>query len=308
MSMKEEKVQKKENKIGYTQDKIAEYLKCERCGHLNDGDSHFCEQCGSNLKKVTKNCPVCGEPTIGEYCEFCGASIDGNKCPNCNTINYYDFCSQCGKPLTATAEELVFTNASEIPSKGILSDEEVEKVKMKIFSDLSEEMQKQIEKNRQRIILLKEREYFNDREKRIEQYYSFSQMKKIKILNNAEIEKIKESVKRLENYINEDLKNIINGTWMYTAIWGYCILKFTYNGNNSITGELFIDCPIGQNVNTITGAFDGKNINFQISKRSGRECENHGILKFSGTVNKNVMSGYINFMNNIEHGIFIKDR
>lgn len=68
--------------------------KCENCGHENNSDYLFCEQCGSKLEKNnneaihkekketnTKICPKCGfENDIdNKFCTKCGYNFFNNK-------------------------------------------------------------------------------------------------------------------------------------------------------------------------------------------------------------------------------------
>lgn len=60
---------------------------CEKCGHLNENDAKFCENCGNPLdnEKIVKDnprkCPNCGK-TYQEgdkFCESCGKSLNTDK-------------------------------------------------------------------------------------------------------------------------------------------------------------------------------------------------------------------------------------
>jgi uncharacterized membrane protein YbaN (DUF454 family) len=41
-------------------------VKCENCGHVNDGDATFCESCGANIKTTSSRRPIPGKPPKNE--------------------------------------------------------------------------------------------------------------------------------------------------------------------------------------------------------------------------------------------------
>ena len=86
--------------------KESNIIRCS-CGHENEQDALFCENCGSSFDQSPRECPVCGELNSGVYCVFCGANIEGVMCEKCNTLQHSEFCSQCGEPLSDIAIELV---------------------------------------------------------------------------------------------------------------------------------------------------------------------------------------------------------
>jgi len=102
---------------------------CSNCGHKNESEANFCEECGTpfgghncpNCKAevlpgqdiceacgawiLTGQCKFCYSPISPEdkFCGECGNPTEGIKCPKCNTLNYFDFCSNCHEPLTDEA-------------------------------------------------------------------------------------------------------------------------------------------------------------------------------------------------------------
>jgi hypothetical protein len=48
--------------------------RCPKCGHSNDTDAKFCDECGSALLKT---CPACGESNDGDakFCDACGTGF-----------------------------------------------------------------------------------------------------------------------------------------------------------------------------------------------------------------------------------------
>jgi len=309
---------------------------CHSCGAEVEIGSDFCGECGeiTQFNKILNNkCPNCGEFIQGDYCGFCGSSLNGIKCPKCSKINYGDFCSECGTPLSKVALELI--SDSDENSINIISEEESKLIIKDLHSSLSQELKDESEKMKQRIILLREREYFSKREERV---LKNSLIKyDIKNVSKSNIDYVKKYLIQKKNAQNDDddknminikakklseMKNIeetrrieeekkenekINGTWMLKADWGYCILKFIVE-KDVIKGTTFLSCPIGENVNVILGKLNGDNISYKITGKTGKECSNHAIIKFSGRIDRNTLTlnGFVKYYYETEQGIFVK--
>lgn len=102
---------------------------CSNCGHKNESEAMFCEECGNpfgshicpNCKAMvhphqdvceecgawilTDQCKFCYSPISPEdkFCAECGNPTEGIICPGCSTLNFFDFCTKCHKPLTEAA-------------------------------------------------------------------------------------------------------------------------------------------------------------------------------------------------------------
>jgi predicted amidophosphoribosyltransferase len=298
-------------------------LLCSNCGAVIDSGINFCGECGANVSFDKESegllCAVCGETFTGSFCGYCGAGSKPVICSKCNTVNYSDFCSECGEPLTSTARELqaeIYEDNSEIP---VMSVRECTEIIDELNSSLSAEMKNEKEKIRQRIILMKEREYFKNREERVTVYYNSNK----KVMHNS-IEKldwIKNVVGALNCQIilteikneNERLRRIeeekkkINGSWMLNAYWGYCIINIIIK-DTVLTGNMMLDCPIGLNVNRISGKYHEQMISFKVVSKSGKECANHAINQFSGRIHDSgkTLNGLISYDYSRENGIFVK--
>ncbi len=115
-------------------DPMATYkMPCIHCGNLIDGDSHFCEFCGSRsplgyscpscLRSITKGqmrcpgcgrsltiiCPHCGKNTfVDDRCEVCGKTLLV-PCANsrCREQQFFqnEKCTACGKKISATLKK-----------------------------------------------------------------------------------------------------------------------------------------------------------------------------------------------------------
>ena len=56
------------------------------------------------LETRTTVCPQCGQPTgAGKFCNYCGAPLGLNKCPNCGASVALGvrFCGECGSPISS---------------------------------------------------------------------------------------------------------------------------------------------------------------------------------------------------------------
>lgn len=49
---------------------------CQKCGHVNDSDANFCDECGTALTSG-KSCASCGESNDADakFCDRCGQSL-----------------------------------------------------------------------------------------------------------------------------------------------------------------------------------------------------------------------------------------
>lgn len=47
---------------------------CPKCGHANDHDSKFCDECGTPM---SRSCPSCGQQNDGDakFCDNCGSKM-----------------------------------------------------------------------------------------------------------------------------------------------------------------------------------------------------------------------------------------
>ncbi len=127
-----EKIKEKElsKSIQSKEQKVHSGLKaCSNCGHKNEAEAKFCEECGTafgshvcpnckeNVDPGQDICELCGAWILTDKCKFCYSPISkedkfcgecGNPsagiiCANCNTLNFFDFCTNCHQPLTEEA-------------------------------------------------------------------------------------------------------------------------------------------------------------------------------------------------------------
>jgi hypothetical protein len=300
---------------------------CHVCSHVNDADAMFCEECGAGFDSIDKPCPVCGEMNSGVYCAFCGSNTEGVMCGACNTVQYTDFCSNCGAPVSGMAREM--ERSLEAPAElQVMSQQEADAIIQEINGALAPDMQKEYEKKRQRLILLKEKEYFDSREQRIEDYKT-SGAQKVKLISAEEMAQIKKSVERLRGFVaseservdevvkvreetakkedeerqrlecerreREIYNNRIAGIWISTDSRWIETMKLTLSGN-SLTGNSHWKAFDGggrECVFTLSGKWDGNNFQFHSTRIRNISGES-GNFSFCGTVNASgtVLNGY----------------
>jgi len=287
------------------QQKQSDQLKCAQCGYMNEPETRFCGDCGSNLDNKTRECPVCAEIITGIYCEFCGANSDGYTCSRCNIIQYTDFCAECGEPLSETARNFMSIDTEKIEIHE-MSETDAALIINELNVSLTPAMQKEQEKKRQRIILLREREYFNEREKRIEEFYS-SGLKKIKTIDPEEMKQLKKSVERLRGYVRAEKERVdeeirvreeqerynrrFEGVWVSTSSW-IEIMKISLQGT-VVSGNSHWQIANRECVYYLSGSWNSRS--FSIQSTHIRQLRgNSGHFCFCGTVNEagDTINGY----------------
>lgn len=300
---------------------------CLSCSHVNDANAVFCEECGAGFDSVERPCPVCGELNSGAYCAFCGSGTEGVMCGVCNAMQYTDFCSNCGAPVSGMAREM--EKKLEAPAElQVMSQQEADAIIQELNDSLTPDMQKEYEKKRQRLILLREKEYFDAREKRIEDCKT-SGTQKVKLISAEEMAQIKKYVERLRGLVDSEsdrvdevvkvrdeaarrenenqqrlererkeremYNNRVEGIWISTDPRWIETMKLTLSGN-SLAGnshwKAFENNP-RECVFTLSGKWDGNNFQFHSTKIRNVSGES-GHFSFCGTVNQSgtVMNGY----------------
>lgn len=92
---------------------LKEPAKCPKCGAIAHLHSDICETCGTWLLKG--QCMFCYAHVWGDenYCGECGNPAGGITCPRCGKSSIFDFCSECGIPLSIQAKEMVLEAAQD---------------------------------------------------------------------------------------------------------------------------------------------------------------------------------------------------
>jgi len=301
----------------------AEGRVCRSCSHVNDVDAMFCEECGNGFESTEKACPVCGEMNSGVYCSFCGACIEGYTCGGCNSLQYSDFCANCGEPLTDMARDFTLECESGFEAAE-MSEQEAASILQELNTSLTPEILRESGKRRERIILLRERDYFNEREKRIEESKT-DVGRKVKIITPDEMKIIKESIVRLRESGIKEAERIekdqleaqrlekekteaeriesekirgISGVWINTSGKFSGILKITVSGKN-ISGTLHWIQRELERIETVSGTIKNNRISIKTVRMKTVWIlpGYHNVpFRYSAVLNNsgNQMNGYMN--------------
>jgi rRNA maturation protein Nop10 len=138
---------------------------CKYCGaELEEGDM-FCPRCSEKVGGEEQSCPFCQTRTTAEMCPKCGKRVVPLACPKCGNFTIDDVCEQCGVLLNPALEALLSQGA---PEPAAMTEEKIAEIRQ-AFQDEAEspELKAFQKKLLERQILLEERDYFNNREKRI---------------------------------------------------------------------------------------------------------------------------------------------
>lgn len=123
--------------------------RCPRCGAVILANADICENCGEWL--LRGQCRFCYAPLEegAMFCGQCGNPVDGIECPHCHTTSYFDFCKECGAPLTSQAIETIeaIKNSSDfVELEKLLGHKEdadtVEEAEQKELRELREYLEK----------------------------------------------------------------------------------------------------------------------------------------------------------------------
>lgn len=69
---------------------VTDGVKCPDCGHVDED----CSKCGNSLEDTAWYCGECETPR--DICIECGTELDGDNCPNCDTVRP-NLCDSCGE-------------------------------------------------------------------------------------------------------------------------------------------------------------------------------------------------------------------
>jgi len=141
---------------------------CRHCGAALDPEFPFCTSCGEKVDGGENTCEFCQTKTSKEICPHCGRRVVPVPCPKCGIPTIYDACESCGAIVNPVLENVF---VQEAPAElVVMNAEEAKQIEAEFKSmDTSESAAfKAFQKKLiERQILLEERDYFNQREKRI---------------------------------------------------------------------------------------------------------------------------------------------
>lgn len=161
LSQQEQQIKKEEKKK-------KDILHCKKCGYTLSADDIFCPECGEKIGGEERECRWCGAHTTKEVCPDCGKRVIPQLCTKCGKETYFDVCEHCGQILNP--QMLAFAQKETKPVKQ-MSQAEAQKILQEFEEAKDEEVEhfKKLVKDHE--ILLSEKRFFYDREKRINDAY-----------------------------------------------------------------------------------------------------------------------------------------
>jgi hypothetical protein len=332
-------IDKEQRQFKYRQDQKTGKQLCPTCQFKLESEDIFCPECGTRTQEEEIECRVCGTNNLSnEFCSDCGSNIIPKICSNCNTETYGDFCESCGVAVSDLGQ-IFLQNSAKIKEPESLSKEEANDILNSFQARLTPETKRMQEKMRQRIILQREREIFQEREERIKNYHS-SGIKKIDVIQTEEFKKIREQMKTFSGYIKRKVEekeaeeererqrlqkieeatraeearlrmmNRVNGLWVSTLARGLITLEIV-NGALRVSGKKTSSNYIYESIDIIHVNWNGSNIEFYTIKTyikwiaPGWELVN---THFNGRVSEDgeMMTGYMSSAENWQE-VFIKN-
>lgn len=160
MEYKEAEQQEKKQQKEQKQDDVRV---CVKCGTALSADDVFCPNCGEKVCGERRTCRICGTVTADDYCPECGSRVVPLTCPHCRTVSYHDYCENCGAPLTKQTQMIFNLKKIQTATKKNTGKKD-DIISRALASDRVKRLKQRLD---ERQILMEEREYFKDREKRI---------------------------------------------------------------------------------------------------------------------------------------------
>lgn len=194
--------------------------RCKYCGSVLSLGMPFCENCGEKVTGEGHTCPICETVTTKNICPHCGYKIVPSICPNCGCECHYDICEKCGTAMNQQILSIISKKSKNVELKE-MGEERAKEIESQIQKAQSEEVKTFFRKIEEHRILLEEKDYSKNREKRIVSvfgknslFFEFPDederrfmMKAYKDLESALIEKkekaLKEKLDRLAPEIDE---------------------------------------------------------------------------------------------------------
>jgi hypothetical protein len=312
---------------------------CPSCQYKIESEDVFCPECGTKTKQEEIECRVCSAINFSsEFCSDCGANLQPKNCPKCSTETYGDFCESCGVPVSDLGQSFL-QNSKTTGEPEPLSMAEANEILNSFQTRLTPETKRMQEKMRQRIILQREREIFQEREERIKNYHS-SSIKKVEVLQTEEFKKIREQMKTFSGYIKRKVEekeaeeererqrlqkieeakraeearirriNRVNGIWVSTSGGCQITLEISSTGTENM-GKASVVQPQFDSIDVIKIKWNGNDIEFYSIKvfikwiaPDWKRVNVH----FSGRVSEDgeMMTGYMSSAENWQE-VFIKN-
>ncbi len=178
------------------QKKESEILHCKKCGATLSADDKFCPECGEKIGGEEKECRWCGSLTTKEICPECGKRVIPQICTKCGKETFFDVCENCGQILDSELQAFAEKKSETVKE---MSEAEAQAILKEFEEAENEEVQYFKKKMQEHEILLAEKQFFDEREKRIEEAFG-SNSTAIKYPNPEEtkfLQKAAEGMKKL---------------------------------------------------------------------------------------------------------------
>lgn len=176
------------------QKKKGEILHCKKCGATLSADDKFCPECGEKIGGEEKECRWCGTLTTKEICPECGKRIIPQICTKCGKETFFDVCEHCGQILNPQMQD--FAEKKSEPVKQ-MSKADAQAILKEFEEAESEEVEYFKKKMQEHEILLAEKKFFDEREKRIDKAFGENQTA-IKYPDPEETKFLQEAAKTLK--------------------------------------------------------------------------------------------------------------
>lgn len=200
-SLEEKQFQKVESSFSPKKESTAICRVCQ--SSLEDGDA-FCPECGSAVAPSVSICRVCSTENSGDVCGKCGTPVKQILCQHCEKEAEGDFCGSCGKAITDLGREFI-ENVNQAVEPKIIQIDGSQQLKSSLLSELGEDFLEREERRIEKIILLRERQFFQEREKRVEEFFK-SGIVHFQRIEDKEILKIRERIEKSSGYLSRQLK------------------------------------------------------------------------------------------------------
>lgn len=207
--------QKQQQLIKEEEKKKSGIRHCKKCGATIDADTKFCPECGEKVGGEEKTCRWCGFATTKDICPECGKRVVPRICPQCGKDSYFDICEQCGNILSSEMQAQV---QQEVKPVKEMSQADAESIIKEFEESETDELKYFERKIKEHEILLAEKKFFDEREKRIDAAFghnssslNYPDPEETQFLQKA-AEGIKKDVeRRIEETLQEKLELIIPG-------------------------------------------------------------------------------------------------
>lgn len=207
--------QKQQQLIKEEENKKKGIRHCKKCGATIDSDTKFCPECGEKIGGEEKTCRWCGCITTKEICPECGKRVVPQICSKCGKETYFDICEHCGNILSAEMQVQIKQESKPVKE---MSQAEAESILKEFEESETDELIYFERKIKEHEILLAEKKFFEEREKRIDATFghnsfgiNYPDPEETQFLQKAAEGMKKDVERRRKEAIQEELELIIPG-------------------------------------------------------------------------------------------------